>query len=103
MPQVSPTRTRLTTARLNAILRLMRSEGPSAAELNSALSDMVNEYYALYEELHGVRSRLNRVLDICDREERNAMRWEDPISVPERVASIQRTALGDDVRDGGAA
>lgn len=43
-------------------------------------------------------SRLGAVLDICDREQRNAMRWQDPIPVPEWVAPVQRAALGDDKR-----
>jgi hypothetical protein len=47
-------------------------------------------------------ARLSRVLDICDREQRNAMRWENPIPVPEWVAEVQRAALGDDVRKDGA-
>lgn len=46
-------------------------------------------------ELDQVRARLNAVLDICDREQRNAMRWQDPIPVPEWVAKVQRAALGD--------
>jgi len=43
-------------------------------------------------------ARLSAVLDICDREQRNATRWENPIPVPEWVAEVQRAALGDDVR-----
>jgi hypothetical protein len=43
-------------------------------------------------------NRLNAVLDICDREQRNAMRWENPIPVPDWVAPVQRAALGDDKR-----
>ncbi|MFF2100884.1 hypothetical protein [Streptomyces sp. NPDC058202] len=43
-------------------------------------------------------NRINAVLDICDREQRNAMRWENPIPVPDWVASVQRAALGDDKR-----
>ncbi|MFD9630147.1 hypothetical protein [Streptomyces violascens] len=48
-----------------------------------------------HAELAQVRARLNAVLDICDREERNAVRWENPIPVPEWVAEVQRAALGD--------
>ena len=43
-------------------------------------------------------NRINAVLDLCDREQRNAMRWEDPIPVPDWVAPVQRAALGDDKR-----
>lgn len=53
-------------------------------------------------ERDALQARLNAVLDICDREQRNAMRWQDPIPVPEWVAPVQRAALGDDVRKGGA-
>ena len=48
-----------------------------------------------------VQARLNRVMDICDREQRGAMRWENPIPVPEWVAVVQRAALGDDKRSEG--
>jgi chromosome segregation ATPase len=43
-------------------------------------------------------NRISAVLDICDREQRNAMRWENPIPVPDWVAPVQRAALGDDKR-----
>lgn len=56
----------------------------------------------LRAERDSLQARLNRVMDICDREQRNAMRWQDPIPVPEWVAPVQRAALGDDVREGGA-
>jgi len=58
------------------------------------------EWRRLRTERDALRDRLNRVLDICDREQRNAVRWEDPIPVPEWVASVQRAALGDDVKSG---
>lgn len=43
--------------------------------------------------------RLDAVLDICDREQRNAMRWENPTPVPEWVAVVQRAALGDSAKE----
>jgi hypothetical protein len=55
-----------------------------------------------FERQSGTATRLNAVLDICDREQRNAMRWENPIPVPEWVAEVQRAALGDDGRKDGA-
>jgi hypothetical protein len=54
------------------------------------------------ERAEKAEERLSAVLDICDREQRNAIRWENPIPVPEWVAPVQRAALGDDVREGGA-
>lgn len=54
-----------------------------------------NTVAALYRDAD---SRLDSVLNICDREQRNAMRWENPIPVPEWVAVVQRAALGDDKR-----
>jgi len=47
-------------------------------------------------------ARIGAVLDLCDREERNAMRWENPLPVPDWVAPVQRAALGDDKRTGAA-
>ena len=57
-----------------------------------------------FERESGTATRLGAVLDICDREQRNAIRWENPIPVPEWVATVQRAALGGDVRqsDGAA-
>lgn len=49
-------------------------------------------------ERDALQARLNAVLDICDREQRSATRWQDPIPVPEWVAPVQRAALGDDKR-----
>lgn len=40
-------------------------------------------------------ARVSAVLDLCDREQRNAMRWENPIPAPEWVATVQKLALGD--------
>jgi len=56
---------------------------------------------ALLAELTEVRARLSAVLGLCDHEERNAMRWQDPIPVPEWVAPVQRAALGADWREWG--
>lgn len=59
----------------------------------------VQEMYADLQKAHAERdelkSRLSAVLDMCDREQRHAMRWQDPIPVPEWVAVVQRAALGD--------
>lgn len=46
-------------------------------------------------ERDALKARIDAVLDLCDREQRNAMRWEDPIPVPEWVAPVQRILLGD--------
>ncbi|WP_405747682.1 hypothetical protein [Streptomyces canus] len=43
-------------------------------------------------------ARLSAVLDLCDREQRNAIRWENPVPVPDWVAAVQRAALGDGKR-----
>lgn len=45
-------------------------------------------------ELGTLRARVAAVLDMCDREQRGAMRWEHPLPVPEWVAPVQRTLLG---------
>jgi hypothetical protein len=50
------------------------------------------------ERAEKAEARLSAVLDLCDREQRNAMRFENPIPVPEWVAPVQRAALGDDKR-----
>jgi hypothetical protein len=47
-----------------------------------------------------LKSRLSAVLDLCDREQRGAMRWQDPLPVPEWVAVVQRAALGDAPKGG---
>ena len=52
------------------------------------------EWRRLRTERDALRDRLNRVLDICDREQRDA------ISVPEWVTSVQRAAIGADVKSG---
>ena len=49
-------------------------------------------------ERDALKRRIDAVLDLCDREERNAARWENPIPVPEWVGPVQRAALGDDKR-----
>lgn len=46
-------------------------------------------------ELQSAKTRLSAVLDLCDSEQRGAMRWENPLPVPEWVAVVQRVALGD--------
>lgn len=56
-----------------------------------------------FERESSTATRLNAVLDICDREQRSAIRRENPIPVPEWVAAVQRAALGDDVRQSGGA
>lgn len=54
-------------------------------------------------ERDALKQRVDAVLDLCDREQRNAMRWENPIPVPDWVAPVQRAALGDDKRTAGDA
>lgn len=56
-----------------------------------------------FERESDTAARLAAVLDICDREQRNAIRWENPIPVPEWVTTVQRAALGDDARRAGGA
>ena len=104
MPTSSQTQSRLSVARLSAILRLSQSADRTVAEMDDALADVLAEKEALNHELHAAKARLSAVLDLCDREQRNAMRWRDPIPVPEWVAPVQRAALGDDKRNpqGGA-
>ncbi|BBC30068.1 hypothetical protein SGFS_013620 [Streptomyces graminofaciens] len=64
---------------------------PAARALVKRADELVTENAQL-------RARLSAVLDICDREQRNAMRWENPIPVPDWVGPVQRAALGDDKR-----
>jgi hypothetical protein len=73
-----------------------RVSSDRAAELLANFRNAVRAEAAA--ERDALQARLNAVLDICDREQRNAMRWENPISVPEWVAPVQRAALGDDKR-----
>ena len=54
-------------------------------------------------ERDALKQRVDAVLDLCDREQRNAMRWENPIPVPDWVEPVQRAALGDDKRAAGDA
>lgn len=42
-----------------------------------------------------LRARIDAALDICDRHERGALRWEDPLPVPEWVREMQAALLGD--------
>lgn len=64
----------------------------------TAVSELLAELAAVRAERDEAQERLSSVLDLCDREQRNAMRWENPIPVPEWVAPVQRAALGDDQR-----
>jgi hypothetical protein len=50
----------------------------------------------LASENRVLRARIDAVLTICDRHERGAMRWADPLPVPSWVPQIQRLLLGDD-------
>jgi len=74
--------------------------GHDLASPQAEIERLRAEWRRLRAERDALRDRLNRVLDICDREQRNAIRWENPIPVPEWVASVQRAALGDDVKSG---
>ncbi|MFB7647200.1 hypothetical protein ACFC0S_17110 [Streptomyces sp. NPDC056084] len=82
---------------------------PQAAQIRLAqYGDHAKSYdsgteKALYEialtlntELVRMRDRLDAVLNICDREERGALSWENPIPVPDWVGAVQRAALGDE-------
>lgn len=106
MPQSSQSLARLSTS--PAFYNLASSIDPRIP--SDAAAKMLADFRAairaeveaeLRAERDALQARLNRVMDICDREQRNAMRWEDPIPVPEWVAPVQRAALGDDVREGG--
>jgi septation ring formation regulator EzrA len=55
------------------------------------------------ERAETAETRLSAVLDLCDREQRNAIRWENPIPAPEWVAIVQKIALGDSKPETGGA
>jgi hypothetical protein len=95
------------TPQREAAIRATAKEG--AGSLHSTLGATVpnEDVLGAFAELDRVRGerdelkqRLSAVLDMCDREQRNAMRWQDPIPVPEWVAPVQRAALGDDPKAG---
>lgn len=52
-------------------------------------------YQRLTERLVRAEARIIAALDICDRHERGALRWADPLPVPEWVGEMQRALLGD--------
>jgi hypothetical protein len=43
-----------------------------------------------------LQRRIDAALDICDRHERGALRWENPLPVPEWVREVQAALLGDE-------
>ncbi|MGW7597313.1 hypothetical protein [Streptomyces antimycoticus] len=92
----------LTVDRVGQILTLVQSEDSSVGALKQAVIDLLDEMDRRLVERQDLKSRLSDVLDICDREQRNAMRWENPLPMPEWVAVVQRAALGDGKRKGGA-
>jgi hypothetical protein len=73
---------------------------PTPEPLTPDYDTLLAEVERLRAERGALKSRLDAVLDLCDREQRNAIRWENPIPVPEWVAPVQRAALGDDQRSG---
>jgi hypothetical protein len=77
------------------MLHVVRTTADAQELLNRFRAEVRAEAAA---ERDALQARLNAVLDICDREQRNAIRWENPIPAPEWVAPVQRAALGDDVR-----
>lgn len=85
--------------RIANVLHATHTHADAQTLLDRFRSEIAAELVA---ERDALQARLNRVLDICDREQRNAMRWQDPIPIPEWVAPVQRAALGDDVREAGA-
>lgn len=71
------------------------SETAACVAYPGALRDLLAELDRVRAERGALKQRLDAVLDLCDREQRNAIRWENPIPVPEWVATVQGLALGD--------
>jgi hypothetical protein len=83
----------------NEIDRLRVELAEVRADATAKIREAAELAHAARDERNQLRTRLSAVLDLCDREQRHAMRWEEPLPVPEWVASVQRAALGDDKRD----
>lgn len=86
--------------RLRAEVSAVRKERDGAQELAGQMRAARDVVAQLHRDAD---SRLDAVLDLCDREQRKAMGWENPIPVPEWVTVVQRAALGDDARRTGGA
>ncbi|MGW2721346.1 hypothetical protein [Streptomyces sp. NPDC001492] len=71
-------------------------ERATLPELRRTVQHHIDGKQRWRERAESAEARISAVLDICDREQRNAMRWENPIPVPDWVAPVQRAALGDD-------
>lgn len=90
---------------LAAFYRVVRAEVEAAFRAELADQERTTNYFSAQSlrrkaELDAVSKRLSAVLDLCDTEQRGAMRWENPLPVPDWVAPVQRAALGDDKRSG---
>lgn len=90
-------------AGLLAEVTRLRGELAATRRAKAENDDRFQAAYAEQRErAESSERRLSAVLDLCDREVRNAVRWENPIPAPEWVPVVQRLALGDDKRGAGA-
>lgn len=67
------------------------------AELNrtrTELAKYVGQEPTVVEEMAYLNRCLNAVYDVCDEAKRQARRWEDPLPVPEWVATVEQAADG---------
>ncbi|GGV46243.1 hypothetical protein [Streptomyces spectabilis] len=79
----------------DADLELLRGKAAAADRYYQQITEQAKQIDQLRSERDGLNRRLSRVLDLCDREQRNAVRWENPVPVAEWVKPVRRAALGD--------
>lgn len=61
-------------------------------ELETELAKYVGNEPTIADEMAYLHRCLNAVYDVCDQAERQAIRWEQPLPVPEWVATVREAA-----------
>ncbi|MFB6776557.1 hypothetical protein ACFCX0_03800 [Streptomyces sp. NPDC056352] len=65
------------------------------AELETELAKYVGKEPTIADEMAYLQRCLNDVYEVCDQAEKQATRWEQPLPVPEWVATVREAADGE--------
>ena len=83
-----------TNESLSDAAEAMRVQRDRIAELEATLAKYVGVEPTVAEELAYVSRCLHAVYDVCDAAEKQAIRWEQPLPVPDWVALVRNAADG---------
>ncbi|MFJ8594810.1 hypothetical protein [Streptomyces sp. NPDC093598] len=79
-----------TNEALDDAVQALRGQRDRITELEAALAKYIGQEPTVVEEMAYLSRSVQAVADACDKAEQQALRWENPLPVPEWVGAIRQ-------------